>query len=263
MDVAFVEVQPANAHIRKDKARWVSERLGNTDSFFTTGDPLGKFAQLGKAIDQAGTGGNRGRGTEGWKEQLSFGAGHVSPHQLYGLTIVTQEVVDMAQDVMRHDLEEAIPKGLGDGQGALAGHNRAVIVPHHPEIPAHIDTDLPQPPLVLQRLGQGFGFPQVGKDPLVFCQLHQCNAQVEPEIDSLLAPVAALREVPKGHQRLLKGGCRLAEGGARHRPGASLAAVGQRLVPHLTPHGVVRQAFDLLGPALGGERLQGCNNAGV
>src|SRR5262249_46963166 len=184
MDVAFVEVEPASAHIRKDKDRWVSDGLSNTDPFFAPGDPLGKFAQLGKAIDQAGTGGNRGRGPEGWKEQLSFGAGHVAPHQVYGLMIVTQEVVDMAQDVIRRDLEEVIPKGLGDGQGALAEHNRAVIVPHDPEIPAQIDTDLPQPPLVLQHLGQSFGFPQVGNELLVFCQLRQWLWQAETEAHS-------------------------------------------------------------------------------
>src|SRR5262249_49078042 len=118
-------------------------------------------------------------------------------------------------------------------------------------------------PLVLQHLGQSFGFPQVGKELLVFCQLRQWLEQVEPEIDSLLARVTALREVPKGHQRLLKGCRRLAEGGARKCPGPRLPAVGQGLVPHLAPQGVVRQAFDLLALALWGERLQGGNNAGV
>ena len=51
LDVAFAEVQLADTTIRKDKARWVRDRLGNADPFVAAGDPLGKFAQLGKTRD--------------------------------------------------------------------------------------------------------------------------------------------------------------------------------------------------------------------
>src|SRR5215510_5058604 len=44
LDVAFVEVQQADTPIRKDKARWVCDYLGNADPFVAAGDPLGKFA---------------------------------------------------------------------------------------------------------------------------------------------------------------------------------------------------------------------------
>jgi hypothetical protein len=43
------------------------------------------------------------------------------------------------------------------------------------------------------------------------------------------------------------------------RPG--LLAVGHSLVPYLTPQGVVGQAFDLLGQAIGSEAFEGLDNA--
>ena len=46
-------------------------------------------------------------------------------------------------------------------------------------------------------------------------------------------------------------------------PGPGLLAVGHGLVPHLAPQGMVRQAFDLLGHPVPGERLQGLDDAGM
>ena len=72
-----------------------------------------------------------------------------------------------------------------------------------------------------------------------------------------------LGQVREGLEGLLEGGHRLAERGAVVGPGAGLLAVGDGLVPHLAPQGMVRQAFDLLGHPLGRERLKGLDNAGV
>ena len=72
-----------------------------------------------------------------------------------------------------------------------------------------------------------------------------------------------LGQVREGLEGLLEGGHRLAERGAVVGPGAGLLAVGDGLVPHLAPQGMVRQAFDLLGHPLGRERLKGLDNARV
>jgi len=81
LDVTFVEVQLADTTIRTDKARWMRDRLGNVEPFVAAGEPLGKFAQLGKARDYAGTGGNRERSpnAEVCIEQLPFEERQVSP----------------------------------------------------------------------------------------------------------------------------------------------------------------------------------------
>ena len=87
--------------------------------------------------------------------------------------------------------------------------------------------------------------------------------QREAEIEGQLPGVAVLWQVREGLEGLIKGGDRLAEGGAVVGPGARLLAVGDGLVPHLAPQGMVRQAFDLLGYPLGRQRLECLNNTRV
>ena len=85
-------------------------------------------------------------------------------------------MVGGAQEVLWQDPEGTIPEGLSEGEGTLAGRNSAVIVPPHPAIPAHQGGDLPQPPLVPQHLGEGFGVLQVREEPLVFSQCREHRA---------------------------------------------------------------------------------------
>ena len=63
-------------------------------------------------------------------------------------------------------------------------------------------------------------------------------------------------------QCLLKVGHGLPVGRARCRLGASLPAVGQGLVPHLAPQGMVGQPFDLFGQTVGREPCDGLDDAG-
>ena len=72
-----------------------------------------------------------------------------------------------------------------------------------------------------------------------------------------------LRQMREGTERLLEVPHGLAVGRPRHGLLPRLPAVRQGLVPHLAPQGMVRQAFDLLGHPVPGERLQGLDNAGV
>ena len=89
------------------------------------------------------------------------------------------------------------------------------------------------------------------------------RAQGEPEIDGQLALVSPSPADAGGPERLLEVRHRLAERRAVVGPGPGLPAVGHGLVPHLAPQGMVRQAFDLLGHPVPGERLQGLDNAGM
>ena len=54
-----------------------------------------------------------------------------------------------------------------------------------------------------------------------------------------------------------------AECGAVPGPRTGLLTVGHGLVPHRAPHGMMRQAVDLLGPPVGCGRLEGIDNARV
>jgi hypothetical protein len=57
--------------------------------------------------------------------------------------------------VMRRDLQGKISEGRSHGEGVLAGRDRSVMVPHFPEISAHIGRDPPQSRLVVESLGEG------------------------------------------------------------------------------------------------------------
>jgi hypothetical protein len=85
----------------------------------------------------------------------------------------------------------------------------------------------------------------------------QCACQREAELDGQYSGVAGLGQVREGLEGLLEGGHRLAECDAVEGPGAGLLAVGDGFVPYLAPQGMLRQAVDLLGPPLGGQRFEG------
>ena len=71
-----------------------------------------------------------------------------------------------------------------------------------------------------------------------------------------------LREVLQGHQRLLEiRGHRLAVCRARQRSGPGLPAVDHGLVPYLAPEGMMGEAVDLLGKAVGRRASRGRHNA--
>ena len=88
-------------------------------------------------------------------------------------------------------------------------------------------------------------------------------SQSEADLDGQYPGVAIVGQVRQGLERLVVVGHRLAERGAGPGPGTGLLAVGHSLVPHLAPHSMVRQAFDLLGYPLGRERFEGLNKARV
>lgn len=57
---------------------------------------------------------------EALTEQLAFEGRHVPPEEVYHPSIVPQEVVGLAQEASRRNLEADIPEGRSDGQGTLA-----------------------------------------------------------------------------------------------------------------------------------------------
>jgi hypothetical protein len=163
----------------------------------------------------------------------------------------------------RFDLQRDIPQGLADDKGTLTRLKGAVKVPHYNEIVGHKGSDPPQPTVIVEGLGEVFGYAEVVEDPLLFSEREERIAQVKPEIDGLLTPGATLREVLQGAQGLLKGHHRLAVGRACGCFDARLPAVLQGLIPHLTADSVMGEPLDLLGRAVGIQGLEHRYNLGV
>ena len=67
--------------------------------------------------------------------------------------------------------------------------------------------------------------------------------------------VAGRRQMCQGHEGLLEVRHGLSVDRAGQRLRAGLTEIGERLVPHLAPHGMVGQPLDVLAQPLGVERL--------
>jgi hypothetical protein len=101
--------------------------------------------------------------------------------------------VHYTQVVVRQDVRAALPAGGGEGEGALAGRNGAVILAHQLEVLRHIDGNLSQPARIVQGFRQRFGGAEVVQDVLKLPEDKVRIAQVEPQIDGLFTPRALLR----------------------------------------------------------------------
>ncbi len=148
-------------------------------------------------------------------------------------------------------------------EGLPACCNGAVEVSREPEYHGHPGQHSSQPGPIVERPGQVLGLTQQGAAPPMLSQCVQRFIQSEAELEGQHPGVAVLGQVLEGLEGLLEGGHRLAERGAVPGPGTGLLAAGHGLGPHLAPHGMVRQAFHLLGRPVRRERLQGLDNARV
>ena len=100
------------------------------------------------------------------------------------------------------DGRAVIPAGGGQGEGALAGRNGAVILANRKEVLRHIEGDPSQPARIVQGFRQRFGGAEVVQDALMLPEDHACTAQVTPQVDGLLMQRALLRQMLQGRQGL-------------------------------------------------------------
>src|SRR5262249_24139973 len=164
-------------------------------------------------------------------------------------------------------------------EGLLARRNGAVEVSRYPEYNGHLGQHKSQLGPVVEYPGQALGLAQQGEAPPILSQLEQGACQREVEIEGQPLGVTALGQLPEGLEGLLKGSHRFTERGVVEGPDTGLLTVVHGFVPDLTPHGMVRQAFDLiwvlpsgrkalrprshLGRPLRRERLDGFDQARV
>ena len=116
--------------------------------------------------------------------------------------------------------------------------------------------------LVAQGLGEPLRLAQIREDAAMLEPLPEGITQAKADINRLLVALA-----PSGRCSRATSACskhatasRLAE---RQCLVARLAAVGDGLVPHLAPQGMVRQPFHLVGEPVGIVLFDGCDNAAM
>jgi hypothetical protein len=118
--------------------------------------------------------------------------------------IVTLEPIGKAEEVVRQRLEDNLPTGDGERQGALAGGDGLVMRAHDIEVVCQKERDLSEPTRVIEGRREGFGLAQQCQDTAKVARWHERIAQGEPQIDGLLARVTRLWQMREGTERLLE-----------------------------------------------------------
>ena len=114
----------------------MSNRLGNPQPFFPEGTALGERAQLGMAPGEAGTGVHGGQDdlTEALVAPRPVEGRHGLPEAVDRPTIVALGLVGEAEVVVRQRVQDDIPAGRGEREGALGGGDGLVIRAHEAEM---------------------------------------------------------------------------------------------------------------------------------
>jgi len=206
VDIPFGEVELADPGIRPNAAEGVIRRLRDPDPFVSSGGAFGERSQLSQGPAQVSTGEHGGQAghAKALSDQIACEGRHSPPEAVYRPTVVSPIMVDGADIVIRYDLKADIPEGCGESERTLPGLDGMVKVAPTPEVFGHIDGDLPQPPSIVQDLSEGLRLTQADEDPPVLSERHERIAQVEVQIDGLLARVTRFWKMLQGPQRLLK-----------------------------------------------------------
>ena len=199
--VALAEGQQTDPPRGKHEARGVTNRLGNPEPFFPEGTALGERAQLGMAPGEAGTGEHGGQ--ENLAEALAaprpVEGRHGLPEAVDRPTIVALGLVGYAEVVVRQRVQDDIPAGRGEREGALGGGDGLVIRAHEDR---NGMTERQRPvPADEGRRGPRRG-PRPRAEPPGYAQSRrrkERRAQGEPEIDGLLVRVVLSPADAGGH----------------------------------------------------------------
>jgi hypothetical protein len=144
----------------------VIDRLGNPEPFFRESLTLGERPQLGMALGEAASGVHSGQDNlakalaalRPVKEHYDL------PETVYCPMIVALELVGLAEELIRQRVQDTIPAGRGEREGALGGRDGMVMCAHEEEMDAQKDRDLSQPTLIVQGRGEGLRLAQTCQD---------------------------------------------------------------------------------------------------
>ena len=107
--------------------------------------------------------------------------------------MVARDVAGRSKVVSGCDLEPNIAEPLADRLGGLREPAHVACATASVQvIGGHVRRHPSESPLIVQRPGQDFGFPEIPFDPLEFCEGNEGVSQIESDIDGLLQRLAGL-----------------------------------------------------------------------
>ena len=239
----------------------MSHRLGDPQPFVPEGTALGEHAQLGMVLGEGSTGEHGGQEdlTEALAAPRPVEERHGLPEAVDRPTIVALGLVGDAEVWFASACRTPSPSAVASARARWP----AAMAWSYAPMSRNSLTETARPVLADEdRRGprEGLSLAQTGQDTPVITNGRAPSAARAGD----RWPARACRASPadaRGPERLLEGPHGLAVGRPRHGLLPRLPAVGQGLVPHLAPQGMVGQAFDLLGQPVSGERLEGLDDA--
>jgi len=135
--------------------------------------------------------------------KFAFEACHGLPKNLNGWGVVAKMLVGPTYDKAGYGLQPPIPEIVANLEAALRSLDGPGMLPGLRELPGQIGGYPPQTAAVVQDGGDLFGLAEALEDPMRSGP-NERVAHVEPEVDGLLEPLAALRKMSQSHKRLLE-----------------------------------------------------------
>ena len=186
----------------------------------------------------------------------------LAPGQLHALPEVDDRLVVLARRVMnRAEAQDGggasgdIAEPNTDVQGTPGCRERGGVVAYDQEGVGQSGRDAAQPFLVSEIPGTDLGGPVMLENAVDACERLQGRAQVEPQVERLLLPLASLGKMLDGHQRILVRRHGLLERRARDGLVSSLPEVRGSRLPPLRPEGMMPQTLGVLPEPVGIEAL--------
>src|SRR3989454_6673812 len=115
-------MEAAHPEISSEQAIRMVNRLGDPDRLLTPGQRISELAQFGQAPDQPRPRQHRRQAhhAETAAQAVTLQLVHVATERLYGVLVVAENVVCLAQSVIRPDPQAEVVEALRDVEGAPA-----------------------------------------------------------------------------------------------------------------------------------------------
>src|SRR5262245_9209796 len=133
------------------------------------------------------------RHTEALQGQLAVQTLNVFTEEGTGTLVVSRGEVDLTKPCTRHDLQCGVPALRGTGERALTPVNGAISSTGQAEVVGHIGCRSSEPPLIAKSLRDRLGFSEVHEYLLEPTTWLERVAEIETNIDRLLAKGRAIR----------------------------------------------------------------------
>src|SRR5215470_13996179 len=158
-------------------------------------DARNEITHLGQTPAQACSRVDRGRlrHTEALQGQLALQPLHVLTEEDTGTLVVSRGEVDLTKPCTRHDLQGGIPALRGTSECALTPVNGSISITGQAEVVGQIRCRSSEPPLIAKSPRERLGFSEVHEYLLEPTTWLERVAEIETNIDRLLAKGRAIR----------------------------------------------------------------------